>query len=53
LNIAKTSHGLSKIYTFFKRRWNTSVYGYHLHTPINHSKIRWQRDPFYTWILLE
>jgi len=24
-----------------------SVYGYQLHTWINRSKIRWQRDPLY------
>jgi len=48
LNIAKRSYGLSK--SIFQTRWKTSVYGYQLHTWINRSKIRWQRDPFYYWI---
>jgi len=52
LNIAKDLTDYQKSTHFSNALKDSSDYGYQLHTRINRSKIRWQRDPFYIWILL-
>jgi len=53
VNIAKDLTDYQKSTHFSSTLKDSSVYSYQLHAWINRSKIRWQRDPFYIWILLE